>query len=315
MVLCVICKSECRFIFNKFDWGKEFQFFCCSSCSHCFVWPLPTEHELNDFYNVEYYVSEFQKEKVFKKASFCLNYVQTSKLPMLEVGSSYGYFLDWMLSKNIKVDGVELSAKACSVAREKGHFVFNGLLEALPTTKKYQTVFMFDVLEHISDLHTFLPQLNNVLEKDGQFIFTVPNQNALEFRWFGKYWEWVSPPAHLHYFNSKSIHALAEVYGFQVQVITSFRGDSAGNLFFHFIDSFKRRLLFFLGTLRYGREKFLEKKKEYNLKKKNERQVAKTEFSGIMRVVQIFTNFLNPLENLFRTKLNQATLFVKVTKK
>lgn len=311
---CVICKNKSHFVFDKYDWGKKFDFYKCENCSHCFVWPLPSEQELNDFYNTEYYVPEFQKLKVFKKASDSFAFVDVNKKPMLEVGCSYGYFLNWMRDKGVIVEGVELSQKASQFASHNNHNVFNGQLKNLPSDKKFLTIFMFDVLEHLPNLEEVLVELKTRTCIGGELILTVPNQGSLEFLLFGKYWEWVSPPAHIHYFNHKSISQLLNDHNFQVSTIISLRGDSAGNLFFHFADALKRCLLFRLGTLIYGKEKFLEKKKAYNLQKKAERQNAQSEFSGTMKWVQIISKLFNPIDYIIRSKKNQATLLVKAVR-
>lgn len=313
-VECIICKSESLFNFYKFDWGKQFNFFKCKQCKHCFVYPFPTTDELNSFYNIEYYVPDFQKLKVYNKASVCFKYTDLSKSPMLEIGCSYGYFLSWMKEKGVIVDGLELSQKAAQFAKSNGHNVFNGELKNLTSDKKYKTIFMFDVLEHLPNLNEIFDDLKNRTSIGSELILTVPNQGSLEFCLFGKYWEWVSPPAHLHYFNKTSITQLLSNYQFEVNYIGSFKGDSAGNIFFHFFDSFKRFILFRIGVLYYGKKRFLEKKMEYNLKKKSERQNSTSEFSGVMRFLQVATGILSPFEKIFRTKNNQATLLIKAVR-
>jgi 2-polyprenyl-3-methyl-5-hydroxy-6-metoxy-1,4-benzoquinol methylase len=315
LVNCVICNSECSFLFSKEDWNEKFSFFKCTKCTHVFVFPPPSAQSLDEFYNQEYYVPDFQKLKVRKKGEYCLPYLTVKDKPLLEIGCSYGYFLELMQEKNINVDGLELSKIASQSARTKGFSVICGGISDLPETQKFQGIFMFDVLEHIINPQEFFMFLQEKLDSKGELFLTVPNQGSLEFKLLNKYWEWASPPAHLHYFNQKSITSLLESNGFSEIVITSFKGDSAGNLFFHFYDAFKRMVLFNIGFLIYGKKRFLEKKKNYNLSQKDNRQHQEKEFQGITYFIYQITKIFTPIDWLLRSKLNQPTLFIKGIKK
>lgn len=313
-VQCVICSAECSYLFYKEDWNEKFLFYRCSSCTHVFIHPPPTEQSLYEFYNQEYYVPDFQKLKVKKKGEYCLPYLKGKDKPLLEIGSSYGYFLEFMKENKIDVFGLELSKVASQSAKSKGFSVVCGSISDLPEIK-YQGIFMFDVLEHIINPQDFFKHLRMKLESDGELFLTVPNQESLEFKFFNKYWEWSSPPAHLHYFNQKSITYLLESNGFSVNITNSFKGDSAGNIFFHFYDSCKRMVLYRVGILIFGKKKFLEKKKKYNLSQKGSRQHQPNEFTGISYFIHLFSKVFNPIDKLIRSKFNEPTLFIKGIKK
>jgi SAM-dependent methyltransferase len=311
---CIICGSAAEHLYTKFDWKQDFNFYKCSNCTHVFIFPLPSDSILEAFYNQEYYVPDFQKLKVRNKGRFVLNYISEKNKQMLEIGCSYGYFLEFMREQNVLVDGLELSQKASQSAKEKGFNVINGNLESLPITNKYQSIFLFDVLEHIPNLKNFLFHLNQILDRNGEIFLTVPNQNSLEFKLFKKYWEWSSPPAHLHFFNIKSFTCLLKEYDLTLEVSKSFKGDSAGNIFFHFYDSTKRMVLFNLGCFIYGKNNFLEKKAKYNLKQKENRQYSKNEFSGLTYLVYKCSTALNFIDRMLRNENNEPTLFLKVRK-
>lgn len=311
---CLLCNSNAVFLFSKIDWQQIFNFYKCCNCTHVFISPTPSEATLNSFYNVEYYVPDFQKDKVRKKASFVFNYISEINKPMLEIGCSYGFFLEYMREKGVVVDGLELSQKASQCAKEKGFHVLCGSVESVSISKKYQCIFLFDVLEHIPNPKSFLFHLIKILDNNGEIYLTVPNQNSLEYKIFKKYWEWSSPPAHLHFFNNKSIGGLLQQFNLTIEISNSFKGDSAGNIFFHFYDATKRMFLFNLGCLIYGKDKFLDKKAKYNLKQKESRQYSKTEFSGLTYWIFKISNSLNFLDRLLRNETNEPTLFLKVRK-
>ena len=312
---CLICGLSSDYLFSKDDWNSNFKFYKCRNCTHVFVYPQPTIKDLDLFYNQEYYVSEFQRLKVRKKGAYILKHISKTKIPMLEIGCSYGYFLEYMDEQGIKVDGLELSQIASQKAKEKGFDVICGSIENDLTLKKYYSVFLFDVLEHLPNPSLFLKLISNRMLESGEIFITVPNQCSLEFKFFKKYWEWTSPPAHLHYFNYQSIAGLLNQSGFSIEIVDSFKGDSAGNIFFHFYDFLRRMVLFNLGYFYFGRTKFLEKKKAYNLKQKDLRQHKPSEFNGFNYWIYRMTNFLELLDRLIRNKMNEPTLFLKATKK
>lgn len=311
---CLICNSSSDFLFSKIDWNNEFHFYKCRNCTHVFIYPLPSTNELDSYYNHDYYVPDFQRLKVRKKGAFVLKYLTNKKNPMLEIGSSYGYFLEFMQEQGVKIEGLELSQKASQSAIDKGFTVNCGSIENINIQKEFQAIFLLDVFEHIPNPQSFLKIISKKLATNGEIFLTLPNQNSLEFRLFKKYWEWVSPPAHLHFFNAKSITELFNQNGFTVDVVESFKGDSSGNIFFHFYDFLRRIILFNVGYLIYGRKRFLEKKKAYNLQQKEKRQFNSREFSGITFWVYTLTNIFNFADKIFRNKLNEPTLFFKATK-
>ena len=114
--------------------------------------------------------------------------------------------------------GIEPSRWASNYANEKLKLnVINGTLEKnLKNLKKsYDTIVMWDVLEHLQNPFSTLKNLNKLLSKDGTFCFTTIDIDT----WFPKLtkskWPWIME-MHLYYFSSDSLSSILEKYGFQI---------------------------------------------------------------------------------------------------
>jgi hypothetical protein len=69
------------------------------------------------------------------------------------------------------------------------------------------------------------------LREDGMLILKTPNAASWIAKRTGAYWQWLSPPAHIHLFSPRTLVLALEKSGFQVERICSRRGDAHNNLF------------------------------------------------------------------------------------
>ena len=75
---------------------------------------------------------------------------------------------------------------------------------------------MWHVLEHIKDPEKFIQRISTLLNKNGVFIFEVPNRNSLGFRWTKRKWYHLDTPRHLFHYNLRSMKRLMEGHGLQI---------------------------------------------------------------------------------------------------
>lgn len=123
----------------------------------------------------------FQARSVIVKSLLDV-YLKVKKLKWLDIGAGYGSMLEAIQSFTDELDVIE-PYKEARIYLEKNFeinrvFSFN-FPEQIPE-EKYSVVSMFDVLEHIEDDIKALRIINEeVLEKDGYLILTVPAYNWL----------------------------------------------------------------------------------------------------------------------------------------
>ena len=97
---------------------------------------------------------------------------------VLEVGSAMGSFLKVAQEEGFDVTGVELSEKACEIARSKvgEENVFNGTLENADIEPgSIDVLFMSDVIEHIPQPVPFLEKAVRSIKRGGIIYLTTPD--------------------------------------------------------------------------------------------------------------------------------------------
>ena len=139
---------------------------------------------------------------------------------VLEIGCAQGKFLN-DLPPTFKKFGVEINENGRRYIQE--HYpeitVYQDDIESEnfgDCSTKYDIILMWHVLEHIKDPSAFLQRLSSLLNKNGVFIFEVPNRNSLGFRLTRKKWFHLDTPRHLFHYNQRSLKQLLNQQGLKV---------------------------------------------------------------------------------------------------
>lgn len=224
--LCHICDNTSDFFMNKDD----HDLYRCSVCELVFVHPLPPADTLQkQLYSRE---SGYQSNRVedltvraeYPRFKTVLDYAQKIKLKgkFLDVGCGNGQSVYWANKRGFEAEGVEVNERTAEYAQSQGLKVFNGFLEDAPLEKSFfDIVFLGELIEHVTDPRDMVKRCNTLLKTDGVLIITTPNIDCLWsqttlrlFYMFGIPWSSVTPPYHLHQFNSKNLDMLVEKEGF-----------------------------------------------------------------------------------------------------
>ena len=208
--------------------GEHFNVVRCTSCTHTYTTPVPSYEMLTDWYPKEYYSSGEQadvntfrhllKKWIYKKSSssaavrFAFS-KQLAILPektyhgkLLDVGCGDSRFLSFMKDFGWDTYGTEISPYATERANRNGHKVFCGNLEDAGLQDDYfDLITLNNVLEHLHDPKHILNEIYRILKPDGELIICVPNFDCWDRRHFGRYWDPLKLPQHLHHFNVRSL--------------------------------------------------------------------------------------------------------------
>lgn len=210
----------------------------CGACDELSLDPMPSEEELTAYYNENYAVSREGYERGTERNAPPILKELAERIPsrgkLLEVGCSYGYFLQKAQADGWETTGIELDERAAEYAKaELGLAVRSGTLEGeiASLEPSYDAIVSFHVIEHVRDPIHFLRLCRGLLRDKGVVVLKTPNVASWIARRAGAHWQWLSPPAHIHLFSPSSLGVVLKRTGFKVEEMWSQRGDAHSNLF------------------------------------------------------------------------------------
>ena len=136
---------------------------------------------------------------------------------VLEIGCNSGKFLEEVAKITRNIQGLEFNALAAERARQKGFEITGESIEkhADENAEKYDVVCAFQVLEHVTEIRSFVTASLKSLKKNGKLIFSVPN-NEPYFQRFGKYEVLNLPPHHVGLWNIAAFQKMCGFYNIEL---------------------------------------------------------------------------------------------------
>lgn len=185
----------------------------------------PTEAELSAAYEHDYffggeYANYFEDrpalELNFKRRLERLRQYFTPQTSLIEVGCSYGFFLNLAKSCVAKVVGYDITSEGIAYAKKEfGLEVYNESFLNYHG-EKVDMVCLWDVVEHLPNPGAVMEKIATVVKPGGYVALTTGDIGALVAKMRGDKWRMVHPPTHLFYFDKQSMTKLLARYGFKV---------------------------------------------------------------------------------------------------
>ena len=227
LLACPACgvetRHELRFNKNRSD------VYQCSSCG------LGRAHaanfDPNTYYTEEYFdgghadgYADYQgaesvlRQEFARTVEFVRRFRSSGRL--LEVGCAYGFFLQ-EAKQHYDVSGIELAESAAEHCRRSGLNVLQGQVGRahLERLGRQDVIVMLDVIEHLPDPLACLQLCADNLKAAGVLVITTGDFGSAVAKIAGKAWRLMTPPQHLWYFTTESIHRLAARVGLRVEHI------------------------------------------------------------------------------------------------
>lgn len=144
---------------------------------------------------------------------------------VLEVGSSWGWFLEALERRGAKMRGIEPEAANAEVAIKRGFDVEVGFFPAdLRDTKPYDMIVFNDVFEHLPDPSLLVVEIQKLLSPGGLVVINLPSSDGILFRIatildavgfdgpLNRLWQKDFPSPHVSYFNPENLRRLVEYH-------------------------------------------------------------------------------------------------------
>jgi len=203
--------------------------------------PLPSQEELNIYYEKSYYQETLSNtyqskysesellyinNKIAQRAEIVFENIKHSG-KLLDVGCGEGFVLAFFKKLGWAVEGIDFSDFGLLNLNpslinefEKGD-VYEIQDNKLISQNKYDILWLGNVLEHVLDPVNLLIKLKMLLAKNGMLVITVPN-DASKYQellftegYVDKKW-WIMTPDHISYFNYQTLQNTCIYAGFNV---------------------------------------------------------------------------------------------------
>ena len=183
--------------------------FFCKNCEIIFSEFCDVKFE-NNYIDVldHLYMDQIDnKKKYFKNIIKKVSNIINKNDDVMEIGSYYGAFGSEIINHVNSYTGLELSTHASKYSKDK--FNLNVVNESIykyfeNNEKKFDIIFMFDVLEHLDDPNAILNLCSKNLKKDGRLICSTMNMDSIFAKVTGRYYPWIIP-MHKFYFSNNSV--------------------------------------------------------------------------------------------------------------
>lgn len=227
---CTICASnnidaylECT---DHFVSKENFHLSKCGDCGFVFTNPRPPLHNIAPYYESDEYVSHSKTSKGLVNRLFHLSRIYTLAYKkrivnkystgnnLLDYGCGTGDFLEAM-SGSWACTGIEPNPHARQEAASKtGLMVHEENELATFEESSFDAITLWHVLEHVYPLKERLQRFHQLLTSKGTLFVALPNMNAHDAKYYGRYWAAWDVPRHIHHFNPETIKRLLNDSGF-----------------------------------------------------------------------------------------------------
>jgi len=141
---------------------------------------------------------------------------------LLEVGcgdGSFLKFLDQKMPAECVLTGIDFLVPQSDSSRPSRLTFTQGEFETAAFLVRYDTVVMFNVLEHLADPLASLRKISEHLQPGGVLLGEVPNWNSPWRKMFPRHWQGLQIPRHQTEFDPVSLRKMLSSAGYDVVFI------------------------------------------------------------------------------------------------
>ncbi len=150
-----------------------------------------------------------------------------AEIRLLDVGCSRGQFIAAAAGLGFNAEGVEPAPQIAAAARAAGLKVHTGLLEEQQfAASSFDTVTLFEVIEHLKDPRPLLAECRRILKPGGLLVLSTGNTASWTAAAMGARWDYfhiAKDGGHISFYNPASVTRLATNCGFEAVRIETAR--------------------------------------------------------------------------------------------
>jgi 2-polyprenyl-3-methyl-5-hydroxy-6-metoxy-1,4-benzoquinol methylase len=204
---------------------ETFQLVRCKKCHFILTTPRPEDTQLEKYYLSQAYTSHIGKAKTILDRIYVIargftlkwklsivekHTLNSTNKKLLDYGCGTGEFPKVAKAANWITFGVEPSTTARHQASDNIKFDISPSLEGIPTNEKFNSITLWHVLEHVSDLDQTIQRLKNLLTNNGTIFIAVPNHLSWDGKKYRSNWAGYDVPRHLWHFSKDNMKMLLE---------------------------------------------------------------------------------------------------------
>ncbi len=226
----------------------------CRQCGLCFISPRPKTEFIPRLYEDDYftkirvkanfleygyvdYFSETNKRSLIRSArqrlAIATNYLVLKNRSCLEIGCATGELCQLLSQRGAKPVGLDLSAAAIEKATIRyGDLDFRqGDVSILSNDERFDAIFGFEVIEHVTSPKDFIARLALHLNPGGFLILTTPNYECGRRIGFERWSGFMTSFEHLYFFSPETLSRYMEDQN--LSVVDWFTDKGSGNVHLH----------------------------------------------------------------------------------
>ena len=220
-ITCILCGgSEYKNLFLKDD----YPIVKCKKCGLVYVNQKFSKEDIKEINKLKYSGGEYsenylkQREYFIKRSEKFIRHIRKFKKrgKILDVGCSYGFFLEVAKKFGFDCLGVELSKEITSFARKHKLNVLTGTIHDFKFPHKFDIITMWDVLEHTYNPVAELKRTHELLKDSGLLVIQLPNIESFTAKLTKSDWVWLNFPYHLYHFSPVTLERLLKKTNFKI---------------------------------------------------------------------------------------------------
>ncbi len=227
---CFVCNGHASFLCT---FRRKITMRTCASCGAMWQVPLKTADAYKNIYSKKYYSDNWgyssstdsmvlkSKFVMSKKFIALLSYYKKGGR-VLDIGAGLGYLLSFLRKEGYDVYGTEISSFARNVAERRigKERVFSSLTHFKNKKMKFDSIILFDSMEHIPNQHQLFTNIHMLLADKGIVLVVMPMCHSLTAKIMGRYWLEYKKD-HVLFYSENALRKQLATHGFVIDYISS----------------------------------------------------------------------------------------------